>query len=614
MFTWSRRSRHQDSKVESSLQEQQACGADPQHLAPADSAESVRPTRVALQWLPLPTLGPTNTFRGSGRYVAAEEWTRAIGRYGSTSTLDIFAPFCDLEHCRRQFSTIPTREPGARSAIGGFFPDSDIRARFQACRYDVLHMPLDLAFDKSSYLRSRFSQHVYPITYSQMGVSYSCELYAGWISLLTAQVYPCDAIVCSTDASRRALEKRLEDIAERYSRAWGRPSPSLPRLELIPWGVDTQRFTPRDRTTARRDLDLPLDRPVVLCIARVRIQDKMDWTPLLLAFERVTRMARNRPLLVLAGANPSEYGQELVAQAAQLGLRDSVRTFFNLPPACLPSLYAACDVFTSPVDSPSESFGLTIVEAMACSRPVVASDWNGYKELIVHGETGFKVRTDWADCLGDVNNLAPVLSWEQEHLHVGQSVNVDVPELATYILRLVENQELCEEMGQRGRARVEALYDWSVVIAQWEALWAELSATARCLSPHETDQMDFLQPNYFQHFSHYASRIIDDSIPVCITARGRELLAGKTPLFLHPWAQGFIHPQHLSDCLLALKPTGWKGMSVAVEHLLKVLKKTAGLSRNQGLMHLMWLAKYDLISLGGGGPLSDGSQEPCSPE
>jgi hypothetical protein len=330
----------------------------------------------------------------------------------------------------------------------------------------------------------------------------------------------------------------------------------------------------------------------------VRIQDKMDWTPLLLAFERVCRSVAPRPLLVLAGAADPEYSEQLVAHATHLGLRDDIRTFFNAPSACLPSLYAACDVFVSPADTPSESFGLTIVEAMACGRPVVASDWDGYKELIVHGETGFKVRTDWADCLGELNQVAPLLAWDQQHLHVGQSVSVDVGQMAGYLTQLLTNGELREEMGRRGRARVEALYDWPAVIAQWEALWGELAAIAHSLEAQQPDRLEYLQPQYFEHFSHYASRIIDDATPVWLTERGKERLAGRGALLLHPWAQGFLRPGHLQAALAALKPAGWLGASLPVGKLLEALQKRHGLSRDQGLMHLLWLAKYDLIALG----------------
>lgn len=101
---------------------------------------------------------------------------------------------------------------------------------------------------------------------------------------------------------------------------------------------------------------------------------------------------------------------------------------------------------------------------MACGRPLVASDWDGHKELIIHGETGSTVPTYWADCLGELNEIAPLLSWEQQHLHLGQSVCVDADEMARYLTQLLTNGELRAEMGRRGRARVEALYPWPAVM------------------------------------------------------------------------------------------------------------------------------------------------------
>jgi D-inositol-3-phosphate glycosyltransferase len=596
----SRWARQMDLANEPSLRRKQARGARESKLANAGGALSQGLARVGVFWSAERLALPAAPFRGTGARVASAEWTRALARYG-----DIFAPIAGIEHCRDQFSGMPMHAYGAERSVAHIFPQSDIPGRFRDHCYDVLHTPMDLDLNQSSYVRSRLSGRIFPVTCAQMAISYSFQLQLRLVKLLSAQIYACDAIVCSTETSRRAMEKRLLDSAEGHSRAWERPAPPLPRLAQIPWGVDAQFVTPRDQATARRDLGLPPDRPILLCVGRVRIEDKMDWTPVLLAFERVSRTVKQSPILVLAGATFSEYGQQLLAQVAQLGLHDDIRTFFNLPSACLPSLYAACDVFVSPVDSPSESFGLTIVEAMACGRPVVASDWDGYKELIVHGETGFKVRTDWADCLGELNELAPALAWEQEHLHVGQSVSVDVGQMAGYLTQLLENRELREEMGRRGRARVEALYDWPVVIAQWEALWEELAAIARTIERKEQDRLDYLQPNYFQHFSHYASRIIDDATPVQLTPRGKEVLAGKAPFFLHPWAQGFLHPRYMHAVLATLKPFGWIGASLVVGDLVEGLRKAHGLSRDQALMHTMWLAKYDLLSLGEEEPSDD---------
>jgi glycosyltransferase involved in cell wall biosynthesis len=200
-------------------------------------------------------------------------------------------------------------------------------------------MSADVA--RLSYLRSRFGESVFPLTCSQYGISYPFAVFDTFISMLTVPIYPCDAIVCLSRASRTAHENRMADIAERYSRAWNQPRPVLPRCEVIPCGFDTQRFCPRDQNQARTDLGLPLDNPIVLCLGRIRIQDKMDWTPLLLAFRRAVRATNGSVLLVLAGSNPSDYGDHLIAQAQQLGLGEAVRTFFNLPHMALPSLYAA---------------------------------------------------------------------------------------------------------------------------------------------------------------------------------------------------------------------------------------------------------------------------------
>lgn len=559
---------------------------------------SRRLSRIGLFWSAQGVGGVTDPFMASGKYVAATALTRAFARYGKIPNVDIFAPLGRMDLCIQQLHGLPAHVYGAETAVARLFPESDIPALFQAHSYGILHEPIDVDFTRSSYVRSRLARQVFPITCSQMGISYSTQLQFGLIRMLTAQIYSCDAVVCSTQAARRAMEERLSDLLERYSHALDRPAPSLPRLEVIPWGVDTHFFIPRDQAAARHDLDLPPDRPIVLCVGRVRIEDKMDWTPLLLAFDRVKRTAKHRPLFILAGSSASDYAQKVISHATQLGLAGDIRTFFNLPPACLPSLYSACDVFVSPVDSPTETFGLTIVEAMACGRPVIASDWDGYKELIVHGETGFKVRTDWADCLGEIDRLAPFLVWDHEHLHVGQSVCVNVPQMAGYLMRLLGDPELRADMGRRGRARVENLYDWPVVIAQWEALWSELVSIAQTITREEWDRLDYLQPRYFQHFSHYASRIIDDATSVELTPRGDELLAGKVPLFLHPWAEGFLHPECLHACLAALKPAARMGAKPEVGDLVKILHKARGLTRDRALMHLMWLAKYDLISFG----------------
>jgi D-inositol-3-phosphate glycosyltransferase len=563
-----------------------------------DSATRERLRRVGLLWSAIGLSEPTEPFTSSGKWVAAAGMTWALARYGSASDLDIFVPIREMDECKRHLERWSISLRTGEAATAHLWPECQLPDWLATQHCDVLHDPRGVNFAQQSYVRSRLCRQLFPITGSQMGMSYSYDVPWALIPLLMAQIYPCDAVVCSTQASRQAMENRLSDIAERYSEAWERPSPSLPRLDVIPWGVDTERFAPRDQVAARRDLDLPLDRRILLCVGRLRIEDKMDLTPLLLAFDRARARASQRLLLIIAGASPGKYGHQLLEHAARLGLRQDLWMLFNLPSSNLPALYAACDVFVAPTDSPTESFGLTVVEAMASGRPVVVSDWDGYREIVVHGETGFKVRSDWADCLGELDLLAPGLEWGQEHLHVGQSVSVDVGQMADYLTCLVENGALREEIGRRARAHVEALYSWPVVVAQWEALWGELSMIARSIKREEQDRLEYLRPHYFQHFSHYATRIINDTISVRLTPRGKAVLSRKSPLFLHLWAQGFLSPNAMVAILTRLKASSWLGSILCVGELLEVVQKSTGLSRDRALMHLMWLAKYDLVSFG----------------
>jgi glycosyltransferase involved in cell wall biosynthesis len=103
------------------------------------------------------------------------------------------------------------------------------------------------------------------------------------------------------------------------------------------------------------------------------------------------------------------------------------------------ALMASADIFTLP--SHREGMPRSIIEAMLCGLPVVATDIRGSREEVVDGETGL---------------LVPVN---------------DPPALAAALTRLVEDQNLRFRMGFAGSARALDLYDESKVIrVQLEAL------------------------------------------------------------------------------------------------------------------------------------------------
>ncbi len=148
-----------------------------------------------------------------------------------------------------------------------------------------------------------------------------------------------------------------------------------------------------------------------------------------------------------------------------------------------PLYYSAADIFVSPVETLQESFGLSPLEAMASGSPVVVSDWDGYRDTVIHGETGFRVTTYWANCNQDVSLLSPLRSWEDDHLRIAQSVTVDIEEMTRFLDILIGNPDRRVSMGEAAHKNVLAHFDWKCVMAQVYMLWQELSQVARNLPP-----------------------------------------------------------------------------------------------------------------------------------
>jgi glycosyltransferase involved in cell wall biosynthesis len=130
--------------------------------------------------------------------------------------------------------------------------------------------------------------------------------------------------------------------------------------------------------TLRAALTGPIDRPIVLTPARLCLQKGHSY--LLQAAALVPEA-----LFVIAGDGPERANLE--AQAAEHGLSSRVR--FLGYRQDIPDLLACCNLFVLP--SLFEGFPLSILEAMAAGKPVIASAIGGNDEVITHGENGLLV-------------------------------------------------------------------------------------------------------------------------------------------------------------------------------------------------------------------------------
>ncbi len=141
--------------------------------------------------------------------------------------------------------------------------------------------------------------------------------------------------------------------------------PFRDKVTVIPFGLDLARFAPTP-ALGRRVAELRAgcgDRVIFLNVGRL-----VPYKGQRHAIEALTGAPKAE--LWLAGTGPLE--EELRELAGSLGVSDRVRFWGNVADSDLPALIHACDVFLFPSVTPNEAFGLVLVEAMACGKPLIA--------------------------------------------------------------------------------------------------------------------------------------------------------------------------------------------------------------------------------------------------
>jgi glycosyltransferase involved in cell wall biosynthesis len=170
------------------------------------------------------------------------------------------------------------------------------------------------------------------------------------------------------------------------------------RARLIPPGVDTGLFTP-PATPAERDVS-------VLYVGRVERSSRWKGLPVLL--ESLTRLRELVPGVRLDIVGDGDDAPALRDRAARLGVADRVRWHGSVGHARLPAFYRGAGVAVLPSLTESESFGMTLVEAMASGCPVVGSAVGGIPFVVRDGLDGLLVQPGDPRALADA--LAAVLT------------------------------------------------------------------------------------------------------------------------------------------------------------------------------------------------------------
>lgn len=378
-----------------------------------------------------------------------------------------------------------------------------------------------------------------PITCTVHSLAEQHLLLDTFVPLLMLPFKPYDAIICTSEAVRSAMNAALSRCKGMISGMMGDSLGDQPRirLEKVPLGIDTDYFCPKDRASARELFRIPQDAFVILWFGRFSDLFKADLYPLLQVFRRLVDKNPGRKLrLILAGcSDPVSYETVLLRQIRRLGLMDHVRILMNREIPDRAMLYAASDVFTSPVDNIQETFGLTPIEAMACGVPQVVSDWDGYRDTVESGVTGFRIPTKWANCLEDVAKadylpLNPQRRRLLQRYLAVRSVVVDCEIYEEKLQYLLDHPQVREEMGRASRQRAEARFSLKNTVSETERLWERLlqiaSETESEFAPNAIPMLD-----YCNDFQAYPTEMISDDTVFECTPQGRSTSVEELPQY-----------------------------------------------------------------------------------
>lgn len=149
------------------------------------------------------------------------------------------------------------------------------------------------------------------------------------------------------------------------------------KLKLIYEAVDHGLFNPGDRDLARSQVaEYGVTKPYVLFVSSLWPYKNCDG--LLRAWARARTELGDRQLAIVGAGRDEKYLSSLHTLAAELGITDDVVFVGGLRLEETVNFYQAADVFVYP--SLNETFGLPILEAMACGCPVVTSDASAMPE------------------------------------------------------------------------------------------------------------------------------------------------------------------------------------------------------------------------------------------
>ena len=210
-------------------------------------------------------------------------------------------------------------------------------------------------------------------------------------------------------------------------------------IEVTPFGINIELFRPEK---ADRTASTPFSESDIVVGTIKLLEDKYGINYLIEAFSMVAKKHPELPLRLLIVGEGSER-KNLENLSEKFEIKDKVYFAGMADYSKVPYFNNVLDVYAAL--SNYESFGVAVIEAQSCGKPVVVSDAGGLPEVVEDGVTGFVVER---------KNAAAA---------------------AEKLEKLVLDSELRKSIGNAGRERVLKLYDWNENVTQMMEIYNKIN-------------------------------------------------------------------------------------------------------------------------------------------
>lgn len=522
-----------------------------------------------------------------GRTSVNAAFLRALFQYGSFDQYHFF--YAELSE-KKAFEAIyrPFLEALNLWQSIRLFPISFLPTAVGKIDYIVFHrgdMELSRLIDYRNTLSNPF-----PVT----GTAHSLSTHHCWDELLHFYLVPAksyDGLISATSSTQTVLH-HLMDSAKSSLQSRGLSDFPTLSTPVIPLSIDEHELQLIDSKIARSECDIPNELPLILMLGRFSQYSKYDLLPVVKSLMQLLDKGYRFYTIIAGDNSETDYASQIQFWILQQGYSD----FFKIIPDpdidLKNNLFSAADIFISPSDTIQETFGLTIIEAYAHGVPVVASLWNGYRDLMIPENKVNFFDTYWMNSVDAITNLAGLMPNRPFQFLMAENTVLNLVQMQERVIYLLNHPKEAHAIGVAEQRTYRERFAWESIISQYENVWSELKSQAR--SDKNSSANLFFSYHYNQTFSHYPSahlRLPDEFLH--LTGDGRAVVNDETELLIYEELQMDLDEEVIYYSLECLEKQSLFGRD-----LIALIQKKYQLLDSVVLFNLVWMVKYQLIRVG----------------